>query len=57
LSPVFNVRGNYNIGETDTEDIKYSNIPVWEIKEGKEPERRYINYHEEKYTILEEGAS
>jgi hypothetical protein len=55
LSPVFNVRGNYNIGEFN-KGVQYSNIPVWEINENKNPERRYINYHEEKYNLLEEGS-
>ena len=53
LSPVFNVRGNYNIGEFNNTP-QYSNIPVWE--EGEDPERRYINYHEEKYILLEEDS-
>ena len=53
LSPVFNVRGNYYIGEFNNTP-QYSNIPVWE--EGEDPERRYINYHEEKYILLEEDS-
>jgi hypothetical protein len=35
LSPVFNVRGNYEIRECETEsyqDSQYANIPVWETK-------------------------
>ena len=54
LSPVFNVRGNYNIKEFDENNPQYSNIPVWEKKE--DLERRYINYHEEKYILLEENS-
>lgn len=58
LSPVFNIRGNYNIGEFNSEnqdiqyiDSQYTNIPVFRYKEdGKE--RNYINYNEETYTLL-----
>ena len=53
LSPVFNVRGSYNIREftSDTSykyiDSQYTRIPIWENNQ-----RNYINYHEEKYTLL-----
>ena len=45
LSPVFNIRGGYKIGR----DSKYSNIPVY----NGDKKRKYIQYHEEKYTVLE----
>lgn len=55
LSPVFNVRGNYNIksfGTKENDDLylddQYTYFPVY-----KDDERNYIQYHEEKYTILE----
>ena len=53
LSPVFNVRGSYNIKEfaSDTPykyiDSQYTRIPIWENNQ-----RNYVNYHEEKYTLL-----
>ena len=58
LSPVFNIRGNYNIKEfaSDTSykyiDSQYTRIPVWE-----DDQRNYINYHEEKYTILKDNKT
>lgn len=56
LSPVFNVRGNYNIEECTSsdsyQDDQYMNIPVWVPKADGTKERVFINYHEEKYTIL-----
>ena len=67
LSPVFNIRGGYNIkefGSSGTEeqialaesnpqyiDNQYTNIPVY-INNGITDERNYINYNEETYTLL-----
>lgn len=56
LSPVFNVRGSYDIKECTSsdsyQDTQYMNIPVWKLKADGTKERVFINYHEEKYTIL-----
>ena len=57
LSPVFNIRGGYNIGtydsyEDDKDNKGYTNFPVWNT-DNNIKERNYIDYHEEKYTILE----
>ena len=66
LSPVFNIRGNYNIGEFDESklydkrpgekciDKQYTNIPVWDPDEDL-PTRKYVNYNEETFTLLEDG--
>lgn len=67
LSPVFNVRGGYNIhefGQSGTYqeqlaakenpqyiDNQYTDIPVY-INKGDNKERNYINYNEESYTLL-----
>jgi hypothetical protein len=51
LSPVFNVRGNSDIGPYNENEEQYTNIPVRENND-----RKYINYHEEKYTLLEDDA-
>ena len=67
LSPVFNIRGGYNIkefGSSGTEeqialaesnpqyiDNQYTNIPVY-INNGITDERNYVNYNEETYTLL-----
>lgn len=67
LSPVFNIRGGYNIKEfgsagTTQEialaaenpqyiDNQYTNIPVY-INNGITQERNYVNYNEESYTLL-----
>ena len=63
LSPVFNIRGSYNIGEFDNTklydseiksiDKQYTKIPVWKHTPEGTKEREFINYHEEKYTILD----
>ena len=59
LSPVFNIRGNYNVQEFGSNtrvnpqyvDSQYTNIPVY-INNGYTEERNYINYNEETYTLL-----
>ena len=67
LSPVFNIRGGYNIhefGQSGTYqeqlavqenpqyiDNQYTDIPVY-INKGDNKERNYINYNEESYTLL-----
>lgn len=65
LSPVFNIRGGYNIkefGSSGTEgqialanpqyiDNQYTNIPVY-VNNGITDERNYVNYNEETYTLL-----
>lgn len=67
LSPVFNIRGGYNIGEfgqaeSQVEmlalkdnpqyiDSQYTDIPLYTI-DGDRKERNYINYNEETYTLL-----
>lgn len=67
LSPVFNIRGGYNIhefGQSETYqeqlavqenpqyiDNQYTDIPVY-INKGDNKERNYINYNEESYTLL-----
>ena len=67
LSPVFNVRGGYNIHEFGQSgayqeqlaakenpqyiDNQYTDIPVY-INKGDNKERNYINYNEESYTLL-----
>lgn len=67
LSPVFNIRGGYNIhefGQSGTYqeqlaakenpqyiDSQYTDIPVY-INKGDNKERNYINYNEESYTLL-----
>lgn len=67
LSPVFNIRGGYNIhefGQAGTYqeqlaakenpqyiDNQYTDIPVY-INKGDNKERNYINYNEESYTLL-----
>ena len=72
LSPVFNIRGNYDIGEFKEKnddgtsnlysdrpgekciDKQYTNIPVWDPNEAL-PTRKYVNYNEETFTLLEGG--
>ena len=67
LSPVFNIRGGYNIKELGSAgttqeialaaenpkyiDNQYTNIPVY-INNGITQERNYVNYNEESYTLL-----
>lgn len=67
LSPVFNIRGGYNIkefGSSGTEeqialaesnpqyiDNQYTNIPIY-VNNGITDERNYVNYNEETYTLL-----
>ena len=67
LSPVFNIRGGYNIkefGSSGTEeqialaesnpqyiDNQYTNISVY-VNNGITDERNYVNYNEETYTLL-----
>ena len=57
LSPVFNIRGAYNIEEFKQQnnqfyyiDSQYTNIPVFVDEEGIKT-RNYINYNEETYII------
>lgn len=56
LSPVFNVRGSYNIeefkGNNTYIDEQYTEIPLWQENADGTKERIYVNYHEEKYTLL-----
>ena len=57
LSPVFNIRGGYNIkefrssGAEEYIDSQYTNIPVY-VNKGNTAERNYVNYNEETYTLL-----
>ncbi len=58
LSPVFNIRGNYDIKEfnsteNDYIDDQYAKIPVWD-EEGK---RKHIVYNEETFLLLEDNRT
>lgn len=57
LTPVFNIRGCSNVQEY-SDKFQYSKISVWEEdKETKEETRKYINYNESTFLIINQESN